>query len=323
MIKTLLAACMALSVLAAPVAQAADFPQRPIRLLVGFSPGGAVDEMARRLGQAWETHLGQPVVVENRPGAASLIAADLAAKAAPDGHTLFLGGTSTLIAAILQTQAGQALQVDPMKDLLAIGAVAESPLAIAVNPGFPAQDIPGFIDAVRAAPGRYFYATSGVGSLHHLGTELLMQQLGLDMTHVPYKGASQILPDLINGQQIQIGIVSPASTLEQVQSGRIRLVGLLSGPRLEILPDTASFSETVNGFDDAISRMIIFAPAQTSAPIVEALNSSLRAALEDPALVRAFATAGAIPSIRTPDEVGAQLVREHAIWERAAAEVMP
>mgnify|MGYP001443619351 CR=1 FL=1 len=304
-----------------PSFAATEFPQRPVRLMVGFAPGGIVDEMARTLARAWGAELGQSVVVENRPGASSMIAAETVAKAEPDGYTLMFGTTSMVIANHMQRRAGQSRTVDPLADLVPVGGVAASSLAVAVTPSFPASDMKGFIEEVRSHPDTYFYATSGVGSLHHLGAEMLMDALDMKMTHVPYKGASQILPDLISGQQIKVAVVSPAASRDQAEAGKVRLVGLLAGPRLASMPDVPSFSEVVPDFDAAVSRMFVLAPVGTPQAAIERLSTTLQAALRNPELIKSFGIADAVPAFQPASGLAALIERENAYWGKAVSTV--
>ncbi|MCK9512180.1 MAG: tripartite tricarboxylate transporter substrate binding protein [Pigmentiphaga sp.] len=315
----LLATCMA-SVAQWP-AMAVAFPDKPVRLVVGYSPGGAMDTLARRLAESWSVTLGQPVLVDNRPGASGTVAAVSVAKAAPDGHTLLFGENAQLIAPHLQKRMGQPVSVDPFEDFRPVAGAANSVLAVAVSSSFPATDMQGFLDEVRANPGRYFYATSGIGSVHHLGMESIMQAMDLDMIHVPYKGASQILPDLIGGSQIQVGVVSTAAAREFETSGQIRFIGLLAGPRVSSMPELPSFSERMQGYAAAVPRMYILVPKDTSDEAVATLGSTLEAALKDPQLIRAYEQVDSFPGFAPTADLLTQMRRESEAWEGTMANI--
>lgn len=301
-------AALAAALLPMRAARAASgYPNRAVRLVVGFAPGGAVDELARMVAERLGSRLGQPVVVENKPGAASTLAGEFVANAAADGHTLLFTGTSMLIARHLQGRAGADLS-----RFAPVAGIAASPLVIAVNPAFPARDPQGFVQELRARPGKYFYATSGVGSLHHLGMELLKKQLGLKVEHVPYKGASQILPDLISGQ-IQIGIVSANAVTEHDKAGKLRVVGLMNAGDWPGQPQWRSMASVAPGFD-VMSRMFVLAPAAVPGEVVQELDAVLAQILRAPELAQAFAAQGAVPRYAGREALRTGLLRENASW---------
>ncbi|GAA4337552.1 tripartite tricarboxylate transporter substrate binding protein [Pigmentiphaga soli] len=318
MLKALLTMPLVALALQPGAAAAADaYPQKPVRLLVGFSPGGNIDESARLLATAMSRDLGQQVVVDNRPGASTLIAADAVANAPPDGHTLMLATTSTLLAILVQKKtSGKPGTLDPLKSFAMVASVGRGPFVIAAHPSFPANDVDGFIAEVRAHPGKYFYATSGVGSQHHLGMELLMRNLGLRMTHVPYKGAGQILPDLMSGQQIKLAIMSSvaARNVAEKEGGRIKVIGIMSGPRIPAAPQLGSFSERIPDFEDAVSHSFVVAPPATPEPVVRRIAESVRAALKDPELVKAFASSDTMPYYLGPAELTSRMGRFVRQW---------
>ncbi|MFN0161586.1 MAG: Bug family tripartite tricarboxylate transporter substrate binding protein, partial [Burkholderiales bacterium] len=236
--------CAALTALAIPAAQAQPYPSRPLRLLVGFAAGGGADALARMTATHVGEALGQQVVVENRAGAGGTLAADAVAKAQPDGYTLLFGETGLLIAPALYAN----LPFDPVKGFAAVGGVATLPLVIVVNPGLPAKNTAELIAHARANPGKLSYASPGIGTVHHLAMELLRKQAGLDYVHVPYKGASAILPDLIGGQ-IPIAIVSAPPALAQARAGKLRAIALTSPVKLASAPDWPALADTLPGFD--------------------------------------------------------------------------
>lgn len=320
--KTIKVVALAVSLLLSGFSVAkAEFPDRPIKLVVGYSPGGAMDTLARRLAESWSAVLKQPVLVDNKPGASGSVAAVTVAKAKPDGYTLMFGENAQLIAPHLQSRLGQAPTVDPFGDFVPVGGVATSVLAIAVSKDFPASDMAEFINAVKNGDKQYFYATSGVGSVHHLGMESIMQSLGFKLEHVPYKGASQILPDLISGNQIQIGVVSTAAAREFVNAGQLKFVGILAGPRVASLPDISSFSEVMTGYAAAVPRMYILAPQGTPPDIVAKLGQTLEEALKSSELVTAYQQVDSFPNFSTPEDLRQQMQKESAAWAETVKNV--
>lgn len=307
-------AALALAALATTVTHAQEYPTRPIRLVVGFAAGGAVDDAARTIAQQLSTRLGQQVIVENRPGASSMLAADMVATSPADGYTLLFGGTSMLIARHMQMQRGPrpATGFDPVKSYAPVASVSTSPLTLAVNNGFPAKDPAGFVREVRDNPGKYFYATSGVGSLHHLGMEQLMRQLGLKMTHVPYKGASKIMPDLISGQ-VSIGVVSAASVAPQEREGKLRVIGLLNDGKLATMPHWPSLAQVAPGFN-VLPKMFIVAPAGTPAAVVSKLERGIEAGLKSPELLAAFERQGSVANFAPAKALAEEIAREDRHW---------
>ena len=211
------------AVLAGAARGQAAYPSRPIRILVGFSAGGGVDAMARMLAPRLGALLGQQVVVENRAGAAGLIAGDLTAKAAPDGYTVMLADSSLLIAQYLQPK----MTFDPIKSFTPVASVFMMPLAIIVANDFPAHNPQEFVDLLKANPAKYSFATSGVGTVQHLGFEMLKRQTGTFVVHIPYRGAAQIIPDVIGGA-VPIGVVSVSAAIAQAKAGKLRAVALMN-----------------------------------------------------------------------------------------------
>jgi len=226
--------------------QAQAFPNKPIRILVGYSPGGGVDAMARLIAPYLATQLGQPVVIENRTGAAGLIAGDAAAKAAPDGYTLLMGESGLLIAQYLQAS----MSFDPIKSFAPVAGVFKAPLLVVVNNDFPAKTPREMIALLKANPGKYSFATSGVGTVQHLGFEMLKGQTGSFVVHVPYRGAGQIIPDVVGGQ-IPIGVISAAAGIAQAKAGKLRAIALMSKGGVPGLENVPPLADALPGFDVA------------------------------------------------------------------------
>ncbi len=306
--RAVLAAALAA---AAPLAGAQpDYPSKPIRLLVGYNAGGGVDALARMLSSRLSTVLGQQVVVENRTGAAGMIAADFVSKSAPDGYTLLMGESGLLVAPYLQSKTS----IDPLKALVPVAGTFIAPLMIVANNSVPASNPKELIELLRKNPGRLSYATSGVGTVHHLGFELMKAQTGTFIVHVPYRGASQIAPDVIGGQ-IPIGVVSAAAGLAQAKSGKLRAVALMNTDKLPGAENVPAMADALPGFNVA-PRLMLLAPNGTPAVIVEKLNETVRTLLASADLVQAAALQGAIPAYMPPAQLGPEMQRESAEWGR-------
>lgn len=304
--RTLLAAGLAAAL---PLAHAqADFPDRPIKLLVGYSAGGGVDALARMLSARLPAVLGQQIVVENRPGATGMIAADQVAKAPADGYTLLLGESGLMIAPHLQARS----VLDPLKALAPVAGTFVAPLMVVANNNVPATDPAQLIALLKKNPGKYSYATSGVGTVHHLGMEMLKARTGSFVVHVPYRGAAQIMPDVISGQ-VPFGVVSAAAGLAQAKAGKLRAVGMMSAAKLPGADDVPAIASALPGFDVA-PRIVLLAPAGTPAPIIEKLNAAVRTVLASADLMQAAAAQGSIPSYLPPAQLAREMQREFADW---------
>ena len=305
--RAVLAAALAL---AAPLAGAQAFPNRPIKLMVGYAAGGGVDAIARMLSARLPALLGQQVVVENRAGATGMIAADAVAKSAPDGYTLLLGESGLLIASHLQARA----PVEPLKAFTPVAGVFLAPLMIVANNNVAATNPKELIALLKANPGRYSYATSGVGTVHHLGFELLKAKTNSFIVHIPYRGAAQIMPDVISGQ-VPIGVVSAAAGLAQAKAGKLRAVALMNTAKLPGAENVPALADALPGFNVA-PRLMLLAPAGTPPAVVERLNEAVRTVLASADLAQAAAAQGAIPSYLPPAQLGAEMTRESTEWAR-------
>ena len=306
----LVTALMAL--IAGPV-QAQTYPDRPIRMLVGYAAGGGLDAMARLLAPRMSALLGQQVVVENRAGAAGVIAGDATARAAPDGYTIMLGDSSLLIAQYLQPH----LTFDPVKSFTPIASVFTLPLVIVTNNRFPAKTPKELIDALKAAPDKYSFATSGVGTVHHLAFEMLKGETGTEVTHIPYRGAGQIVSDVISGQ-VPIGVVSIAAAVSQAKAGSLRALAVMSPatfPGVTIAP----LSDALPGFS-AAPRLYLIAPAGTPMALVRKLSEVTRSVMESPDLARAAAGQGAVPAYLPAAEMAVEIQKESAMWGKVIKE---
>jgi tripartite-type tricarboxylate transporter receptor subunit TctC len=295
---------------AAPAARAQAFPSKPLRIFVGYSAGGGVDAMARLLATGLQAQFGQQVVVENRAGASGLIAAEAVSKSAPDGHTLMVGETGMLIASLLR--AGKAL--DPLKALSPVAGLFVSPLIIIAGNDTPMRDAAGLVAELKARPGRYSYATSGIGTVQHLGFEMLKARTGTFVVHIPYRGAAQIVPDVIGGQ-VPLGVVSATAGLSQARAGKLRAVAMLSDHRLPGGEGVTPLSSVVPGFNVA-PRLALMAPAGTPANVIEPLAEAVRKVLTAPETVQSALQQGAITAHLSPADLARDLQREVGDWDR-------
>jgi tripartite-type tricarboxylate transporter receptor subunit TctC len=285
-----------------------DYPVRPVRVLVGYSPGGGMDAIARVLAPKLGESLGQQFVVENRPGASGGVAAEALAGSAADGYVLMLAESGTLALPSVNPK----VTLDPVRQFAPVGGVCMLPMAFVVNASFPAASTQDLIAALKANPGKYSYASPGVGTLQHLAFELFKRQAGVDAVHVPYKGASSMMPDLISGQ-VPIGVISALAAMGPTRAGRIRTLAVTSPQRLPSAPDWPAMAETLPGFS-AAPNVFLVAPAGTSPAIVSKLNAGVRGALASGDVRASFAKQGATPTPGTPEELRAQIAEEVKRW---------
>ena len=306
----LLAAMLGLSL----SAHAETFPTKTIRILVGYSPGGGVDTVARLLAAQLTAQLGQQVIVENRAGAAGLIAGDAVSKAAPDGYTLLLGESGLLIAQHLRSS----MNFDPIKSFSPIAGLFYLPLMVVASNDVPARNAKELVSLLKASPGKYSYASSGVGTVQHLGFEMLKGQTGTFVVHVPYRGASQIVADVMGGQ-VPIGVVSAMAGLTQSKAGKLQAVAMMSQVDLPGVENVTPMSDALPGFSVA-PRLMLLAPAGTPAAAAERLSEAVRAALSNPDVIRAASQQGAVPAYLPAAELATDLVRESKTWKKIIVE---
>ncbi|MGE0314026.1 MAG: Bug family tripartite tricarboxylate transporter substrate binding protein [Lautropia sp.] len=288
--------------------RAQAWPTRPVKLLVGFSAGGGADAIARTIAQRLGDALGQSVVVENRPGATSTIAAEVLAKSPPDGYALMLADSSLLIA----SRAMAKVNFDVLTSFAPIGSVAIAPLAIAVAANSPLRSLEDMATAAKRQDPKLIYATSGIGTVHHLAMESLLAQAKLEMTHLPYRGAAQILPDLIGGQ-VPIGVVSAGAAVGPVEAGKIRVLGLTTPAKLASAP-WRPVADWLPGFD-AAPRLFLIAPAGTPDAILARLDEENRRAIADPAVAQTLQKQGAVPTPSSRAELATLLPAEVERWD--------
>jgi tripartite-type tricarboxylate transporter receptor subunit TctC len=289
-----------------PAAQAQSYPSKPIRFVVPYPPGGPLDVIARLLGAKVAESIHQPVIVDNKPGAGGNIGADAVAKSPPDGYTILMGAVATH--AINPTlYAG--IPYDAARDFIAVTQVASTPNVLVVNPSVPASNVKEFIAYAKANPGKLNFGSGSTGSAGHLAGELFKSMAGVDMVHVPYKGAAPAMQDLVGGQ-IQLMFDNLASSLTQVRAGRIRALAVTTARRSALAPDLPTIAESgLPGFD--ISTWFgIFTPAGTPRDIVEKLHAEFTRALADREVRDRMLALGAEPVGNTPAEFAAYIRAE-------------
>jgi len=299
---------------AAPVG-AQNYPDRPIRLLVSFPPGGAADLVARVVGQALAVRLGQPVVVENRPGSNGNVAGDLVAHAPADGYTLMLGG-SALFA--INPHLYARMPFDPLSDLKPVASLVSNALLLTENPALAPKNFASFIAYARQARPPLLYGSIGNGSEHHLAMELLKLEAGIAMTHVPYRGGAPAAVGVMGGEVAAMFGGGSVATL--VQSGKLRALAVSGRRRSAEIPDLPSISEFYPAYDVTLWQGL-FAPAGTPPPIVARLHAEADTVLAEPALIQKLAAAGSgEPYITTPDEFSARIRLDNARYGKVIAD---
>jgi tripartite-type tricarboxylate transporter receptor subunit TctC len=306
-LATALLACLPLFAFA----QADNYPAKAIRIVVPFPPGGATDEAARLIATKMGEHWGQPVVVDNRPGAGGNVGSDIVAKSAPDGYTLVMGVTGSHA---INISLYSKMPYDPVKDFVAISQVAVVPNVLVVNPSVPAKNLAELVALAKTEPGKLNYASLGNGTAAHLGMEMLKTAAGIDVTHVPYKGSAPAVADLIAGQ-VQMMVDGLPSSLPHVKAGQLRAIALTSLHRSPSLPDLPTIAETYPGFyADAWSGL--FAPKGTPKPIIDKLATEVQRILRLPDVRQKLAALGAEPVGSTPAEFAAHVNREIVKWAK-------
>ena len=312
---TLLGAAAALPALATRAhAQAAGWPNKPVRLIVPFAPGGSTDIVGRMMAQKLTAVLGQPVVVENRAGAGGTIGAEAIARAAPDGYTIGVGTVSTCGTA---PNTYKTIKYDPRKDYVPIVNIAAVPGIIAVHPSFPAKSYAEFIKVLKANPGKFNYASSGTGGVGHMGMELFKLRTGTFMTHIGYRGAGPALTDVLAGN-VPIIWDNLSSTLPHVRSGKLLPIGLANDKRIPQLPDLPTFAELGVKDYDAATWFGFVAPAGIPREIVQRLNAEVVKALREEDTRQKLFDAGAFPIGNTPEQFSAQIEAELRKWAEVA-----
>ena len=292
-------------------AWATSYPSRPVRILVGFAAGGPNDVVARLMGQWLSERLGQPFVVENRPGAGSNMATEAAVRAASDGYTLLLVGSPNAINATLYDK----LDFNFMHDITPVASVMRGALVMVVHPSVPANTVPEFIAYAKANPGKLSYGSGGVGGITHLTSELFkLEAGGLDMQHVPYRGVTPALTDLLGGR-VQVVFTNPAPLVGYLTTGKLRVLAITTATRSEALPDIPTIGEFVPGYE-ASSIFGLGAPRNTSSEVVDRLNGEINAALVDPEFKKRLASLDGMVLGGSPADFGKLIAKETEKWHK-------
>jgi tripartite-type tricarboxylate transporter receptor subunit TctC len=290
------------------IARAQAYPTRPVRLVVGTVAGATPDIIARVIGGWLSDRLGQPFVIENRPGAGGNIGAEAVVRAAPDGYTLHLAAAANAINAALYSN----LNFNYIRDMAPVSGFARTPLVMEVNPSVPAKTVPEFIAYAKANPGKLNMASGGNGTPQHVSGELFKLMAGVHMQHVPYRGAALALTDLIGGQ-VQVMFDTIPASIEFIRAGKLHPLAVTSTTRLDILPDLPTVGDFLRGYE-ATSWSGIAAPRGTSADIVQKLNQEINASLADPGVVARIVDLGSTVLPGSPTEFGKFLAEETDKW---------
>lgn len=300
---------------AAAIAQ--TYPGKPIRLVVGFAPGGAADLTARAIGDPLGRLLGQGLVIDNRPGAGSSIAAEHVARAAPDGYTILIASPSSIcVNPVMNPKIGY----DPQRDFAPISKITSSPMVVAVNPALPVRSIPDLIAEAKKAPGKLNYASSGIGSAPHLGAVLFGSVAGVEMVHVPFKGGAPAVQSVVAGDT-QVTFATPPTVLPMIQAGRLRGLAVTSRARSGVVPGLPGMEEAGLPNYDISFWYGIFAPAGTSPAVVKRLFEAIASVLQAEALKQVLARDGTeVSGSRSPEDFAFFLREEAKTWARTVRE---
>lgn len=305
-----LAATWNLSAALAASALGADYPSRPVRVVVPYPPGGATDILARMVGTKLQEAWGHNVIVENRPGAGGVIGTEAVAKAPADGYTVLLA-----ITAHIQNPALMKLPYDPYKDFTPVSQLSTSTSMLAVPASLPVKTVAEFVALIRSQPGRHSYGSYGNGSSAHIQGANLAQQAGADLVHVPYKGAAPLITDLLGGQ-LSSAFLDVGSAAKHVSSGGFRVLAVTGTERLKILPDTPTFAELGYRNFEPKGWFGYFVPAGTPAPVVAKLSADIRKAARSPDVVKRIEDLGQTPVGSTPEELAAVMQTDGPLYAR-------
>lgn len=308
--RSLIAAAAIAALVAVPGARAADYPTRPITMIVPFPAGGSTDLVARLVAQKMSESLGQTIVVENRGGAGGNIGSAAAAKAAPDGYTILMGTVATHA---LNSALYRKMPYDPVADFSPISLLVIVPNVLVVHPDFPAKNVAELIELLKKEPGKYSYASSGSGTPLHLSGEVFKSMAGVDLVHVPYRGAGPALVDVVAGQ-VPIMFDNLPSSTEYIKNGRLRGLAVTTKDRVPSMPDLPALTETLPGYE-TYTWNALFAPAGTPEDIVAKLNAEARKAVQDPTVQKRLADFSATVVGSTAEELAAHVKAELAKWD--------
>ncbi len=292
---------------------AQQYPQRPVRVIVPLSPGGGVDTIARIISDHYSQALGQRFVVDNRPGAGGTIGVETVAKAAPDGHTLLVSSSSMVTNAVIQEQ-----RYDPIRDFQPVTKLTSNSYVVLVTPSLPVSSIKDLVALARSQPGKVTYASSGVGAILHMGSELLCVMTGVKMTHVPYKGVAEAYPAVISGL-VNWVLGNPLSAAPLMKAGRVKGIAVTGAARMKALPELPTVAESgVPGY--AVEAWFgLFAPARVPAVIVNRLQAEATKAIHAPELERRYAAEGTDMVGNSPQEFAKEVKAEHEKWRALVA----
>jgi tripartite-type tricarboxylate transporter receptor subunit TctC len=306
---------IAIVTLALPIiASAQTFPTKPVRIVVGFAAGGAADTLARSTTPKLSELLGQPVIVENRPGAGGVIGADNVAKSPPDGHTVLLAAINHYLAPFFQ----KTLPYETVKDFVPIVILADGFSVLAVHPSLPVNSMADLIAYAKKNPGKLSYGTVGIGSLHHLGGVLLAQAAGIAMEHVPYKGGSPTINDVLGGS-LPMAILNVATIMPHARSGKLRALGLIDAKRSRSFPDVPTIGETVPGYSAPGQWFGIIGPSAIPGSIIARLNGDFRRTIAEPDVQKRMESLGFEVAGNTPEEFAARVRSEFEVIRKAVS----
>jgi tripartite-type tricarboxylate transporter receptor subunit TctC len=299
------------------IARAQTYPTRPVRIVVGFAAGGSADILARLIGQSLSERLGQPFVIENRPGAGTTIATEAVVKAPPDGYTLLLVAAAAVTSALLYDK------LNLIRDIAPVASISREPQILALHPSIPTNTVSEFIAYAKANPGKISMASGGNGTPAHIAGELFKMMTGVNLVHVPYRGAAPALTDLIGGQ-VQVMFVAMASGIEYFRAGKLRSLAVTTAVRSEALPDLPVLGDFVAGYESSVWYGL-GAPKHTPSEIVATLNTDINAALADPKIKARLADLGSTPLVGSATEFGKLMANETEKWGKVirAANIKP
>ena len=292
------------------IAWAQTYPTRPVRIIVGFAPGGSTDIVARLIGQWLSERLGQSFVIENRPGAAGNVAAEAVVKSVADGYVLLMGGANNAINTTLYDK----LNFNFLRDITPVASVIREPLIMEVNPSVPAKTVSEFIAYTRANLGRISMGSAGTGSINHLSGELFKMMTGVPMIHVPYRGGAPAVTDLLSGQ-VQVVFGTTTTSSEHIRAGKLRALAVTTATRSDVLPDVPSMAEFVPGYE-ASNWNGICAPKNTSAEIIDRVNQAINAGLAEPKIKARLAELGGVILPGSPTDFGKLIADDTEKWSK-------
>jgi tripartite-type tricarboxylate transporter receptor subunit TctC len=301
------------------IARAQTYPSRPVRIIVGFAPGGAVDTVARLFGQWLSQRFGQPFVIEDRPGASTNIATEAVIRSPPDGYTLLAAVSSNTVNPALYPHLG----FNFIRDVAMVAGLTRAPLVLEVNPSLPVTSVPELIAYAKANPGKISLASFGSGTISHIAGVLFKREAGIEMAHVPYRGSAPMLVDLLAGQ-VQAGLDSLQSSIEYIRVGKLRALAVTSATRAPVLPDIPVLGDFLMGFE-ASTWIGIGVPKNTPVEIIDRLNKEINVGLADPEIAARIADLGSTVFRASPADLDRFVAEETGKWERVirAANIRP